>query len=404
MKFQCKFYDKQRRMALDKIITGKEYDVELFAEKNGYDVLEKTPILEKKRISATFGNARRLNDRDLYVFCRSLGTLINSGTPLPKSLYFCAKKFEGVIVQKLETMGRESHLGIPIADAAKNSGLFDEYFIGMLEMEKDGVNLIEILYSCAEYYKDQGDLKSTLLSKFTMPVILVSAACLVATGMQYKHTPFIQKQYKMMRIKPGEDMVTYFSFSSGYRSVFPFVVLALVIVCIIAYKNHKFRSLVIGIICSLWKKLRVLIQVLREYNFVCSFHLQKSSKQNDVTALRRSSSVLKGTPLESEILTCAEKLKDGISLHTALKTYTSLGEQSLFFIDVGTQGKALLADQLKELKLILKEDMNIVIDRLASQVTRVGFAVVFFLILALAGLLLWPTSQMQSQFLEQMGR
>lgn len=113
--------------------------------------------------------------------CRTLGSMLNSGVPLLKSLDVVTRKTGDSRCQAaLAEVTTQVRAGTDLAAAFRQQGrYFPEIFIDMVDVAEQSGNLPEVLSGMAEHYENLIRLRRSFLSAIAWPVIQLVAAILI---------------------------------------------------------------------------------------------------------------------------------------------------------------------------------------------------------------------------------
>lgn len=131
--------------------------------------------------------APRASWKTLSLWCRSLGTMLNSGVSLVKALQIAGgqtanPKFAGV----MRTVGDELKSGEDFATALKNQGgYFPDLVTDMVLVAEHTGALPEVLTGLADHYENLIRLRKLFLGQIAWPVLQLLAAIFIIAGLIY---------------------------------------------------------------------------------------------------------------------------------------------------------------------------------------------------------------------------
>jgi type IV pilus assembly protein PilC len=121
----------------------------------------------------------------LSMFCRSLGTMLESGVPLLKALSVIGKQQRSEKARRiLENVHDELRKGSDIATALREHGTyFPELLVDMVNVAEQTGSLPEVLAGLASHYENLERVKRMFLGAIAWPVIQLVAAVFIIAGM-----------------------------------------------------------------------------------------------------------------------------------------------------------------------------------------------------------------------------
>jgi type IV pilus assembly protein PilC len=130
---------------------------------------------------------KRIPPKTLAILCRQLGTMLDSGIGLRKSILIATKKTMHTGTRSaMRDVADGVQEGRQIAECLREHGeFFPSLFIDMVEMSEQAGALPEVLLHLADHYENNERLKRELIQQITWPVIQLVAAILVIALLIY---------------------------------------------------------------------------------------------------------------------------------------------------------------------------------------------------------------------------
>ncbi|HSF66474.1 MAG TPA: type II secretion system F family protein [Nitrospiraceae bacterium] len=156
--------------------------------------------LEEKKGGAggfklSFGGG--LTDKDLVVFTRQFGTMINAGLPLVQCLEILSTQSENKILR--ETVGEvktQVEAGSTFSDALrKHPKIFDDLYVNLVHAGEVGGLLDTILTRLAKYIEKAMKLKGQIKSAMIYPASIMGVAVIVITVLMIFVIPIFAKMF-----------------------------------------------------------------------------------------------------------------------------------------------------------------------------------------------------------------
>ena len=107
-------------------------------------------------------------------FCRTLGTLVQSGVPILDALHII-KNATGnqVVANAVESVHASIKEGDTIADPLRASGVFDELVVNMIQVGEETGELDKMLVKIADTYDDEVDTLVSALMSLLEPFLII---------------------------------------------------------------------------------------------------------------------------------------------------------------------------------------------------------------------------------------
>ena len=147
-----------------------------------------------------------VTDKDIVIFTRQFGTMINAGLPLIQCLDILATQSENKTLRKaLADIKIQVEGGSTFADALrKHPKVFDDLFVNMVHAGEVGGLLDTILARLSKHIEKAMKLKSAIKSAMVYPGVIMSVAVIVITVLMIWVIPtFAQMFLEMSQGKQG---------------------------------------------------------------------------------------------------------------------------------------------------------------------------------------------------------
>ncbi|MBU1043003.1 MAG: type II secretion system F family protein [Candidatus Omnitrophica bacterium] len=137
-----------------------------------------------KSLNLKFGKSialsRKVKVDDLCIFARQLGTLLNAGVPLLRSLSVLAKQIDSASLRDaVEKIKEDIQSGSTLRDALdKHPKVFSSFWVNLVGTGEASGQLPSVLEQIAQYFESSGELQRKVVSALTYPAILL-VVCLV---------------------------------------------------------------------------------------------------------------------------------------------------------------------------------------------------------------------------------
>jgi type IV pilus assembly protein PilC len=164
-----------------------ELDAARRLQKNGYAPIS---ISNKQKLSAQAINfnierKKKIKSKDLALFCRQFGTMIDAGMPMIRALKSVGEQTDHSTMKKLlPQVGTDIETGISLAAAfGRHKKEFPDLMVAMISAGEISGTMPETMDELALTYEKDAKMKSKIVSALTYPVIVLGLAFVMITGM-----------------------------------------------------------------------------------------------------------------------------------------------------------------------------------------------------------------------------
>jgi type IV pilus assembly protein PilC len=229
-----------------------------------------TSLEEKKSgkggFNLSFGSG--LTEKDLIVFTRQFGTMINAGLPLVQCLEILSTQSENKVLR--ETVGEvktQVEAGSTFSDALRrHPKVFDDLYVNLVHAGEVGGLLDTILTRLAKYIEKAAKLKGQIKSAMVYPATIMGVAVVVITILMLFVIPIFAKMFLELsggRVGlPGPTQLVI-DISNFFRAYW-YIILGVIVGIIVGIK--KYYGTVRGrmVIDKLLLKLPVVGDLIRK--------------------------------------------------------------------------------------------------------------------------------------------
>jgi type IV pilus assembly protein PilC len=125
-----------------------------------------------------FGNI--IKKSSIARFCRTLGTLITSGVPILEALRIVKDAVGNeVIAEAIESVHGSIREGDTIADPLRQSGIFDDLLVNMIDVGEETGELDKMLMKISDNYDNDVDVAVESMSSLLEPLLIVGMGLMV---------------------------------------------------------------------------------------------------------------------------------------------------------------------------------------------------------------------------------
>ncbi len=194
----------------------------------------------KEGFKLSFGNG--MTEKDLVVFTRQFGTMINAGLPLIQCLEILSTQSENAALRKAvgEIKGSVEG-GSTFSDALRrHPKIFDDLYCNMVNAGEVGGLLDTILARLSKHIEKAMKLKSQIKSAMVYPAAICGIAAIVITVLMIWVIPVFEKMFKEMSggkmalPGPTQLVIDMSNFAQGNW----YIILGAIVVGVIAFKKY----------------------------------------------------------------------------------------------------------------------------------------------------------------------
>ncbi|MCS6897320.1 MAG: type II secretion system F family protein [Nitrospira sp.] len=141
-----------------------------------------------------------ISQKDLVVFTRQFGTMINAGLPLVQCLDILATQSENAVLKKaVAEIKTDVESGSTFSDALrKHPKIFDDLYVNMVHAGEVGGLLDTIMSRLSKHIEKAMKLKGQIKSALVYPSAIIGIAVIVITVLMIWVIPVFEKMFKEM--------------------------------------------------------------------------------------------------------------------------------------------------------------------------------------------------------------
>ncbi len=183
------------------------------------------------KFNLSFGSG--LTDKDLVVFTRQFGTMINAGLPLIQCLDILATQSENKVLREtVADVKNHVESGSTFSDALKkHPKVFDDLYVNMIHAGEVGGLLDTILTRLAKHIEKAMKLKGQIKSAMVYPIAIMGVAVVVIAVLMVWVIPIFAKMFAEMSGGkvglPGPTQLVI-DISNFFQSYIVYLVIAIV--------------------------------------------------------------------------------------------------------------------------------------------------------------------------------
>lgn len=183
-----------------------------------------------------------VSEKDLVVFTRQFGTMINAGLPLIQCLEILSTQSENAALRKsVGEIKVQVEGGSTFSDALrKHPKIFDDLYVNMVHAGEVGGLLDTILGRLSKHIEKAMKLKGQIKSAMVYPAAIVGIAAIVITVLMIWVIPVFEKMFKEMSggkmalPAPTQLVIDMSNFAQGNW----YIILGVIVAGVVAVKKY----------------------------------------------------------------------------------------------------------------------------------------------------------------------
>ncbi|MBU1087832.1 MAG: type II secretion system F family protein [Candidatus Omnitrophica bacterium] len=328
---------------------------------------------KSKSLNFKFGKSialsRKVKVDDLCIFARQLGTLLNAGVPLLRSLSVLAKQISSAPLRDaVEKIKEDIQSGSTLRDALdKHPKVFSSFWVNLVGTGEASGQLPSVLEQIAQYFESSGELQRKVVSALTYPAILMVVCFFSILVFVVKIVPVFANMFSGFgtALPPATQFVV--DLSNFLRKFFIPLIISIPAFIYFAKKVLKtskgrlyfdhFR-LKMPIFGSLFRNIAIA-------NFARGLGTMISSGVPILYALEIVTKTVGNRVIEDALEMVKDSVRDGKSIAEPLEQCGIFPPMVVLMVNVGEE-TGELADMLKHVAVFYEERISMVVERLSA--------------------------------------
>lgn len=311
----------------------------------------------------------RVKNDDLCIFARQLGTLLNAGVPLLRSLGVLGRQITSApLASAIEKIKDDIQSGSTLRDALdKHPKVFTKFWVNLVGTGEASGQLPSVLDQIAQYFESSGELQRKVVSALMYPLILIT----VCTGAILVFVVKIVPVFAEMFAGFGTELPPVTQFVVNLSEIlrkFAIPVMILTPIAIFLFTRllrtetgrlyfDKFR-LGLPVFGKLFRNIAVA-------NFARGLGTMIASGVPILYALEIVTKTVGNRVVEDALEMVKDSVRDGKSIAEPLEQTGIFPPMVVLMVNVGEE-TGELSDMLKHVAVFYEERVAMVVDRLSS--------------------------------------
>ena len=313
-------------------------------------------------------NQKKLDDLGVSAFCESMAMMLQAGIQTDEAvgLLQSEEKSGGIMEQGLAVMKEAVEQGVSLSAAMRESGIFPDYAIQMVEAGERSGRLESILFRLASYYTEQKGISEKLKNAVTYPAAMLTLILVVLAVMLILVLPAFTDVYERLTgslAASGYSYIRWAYFFCWLALAGMLLLAAGLMTGLLLWKNGKQEK----VRAVLYRNglCREILENMGMFRFTSALATFLASGELQDEAMRSSVPMTDCPPVEQKLKNCMLRMEEGHSIARAAY------DENLF---EPVYGRMLLAGErsgnlervLQRLTDLLEENCVNLVDRLVS--------------------------------------
>lgn len=356
-------------------------------------------LVKAHEVIKTQKERKSLPLKELAVFCRELGTMLDSGMDILSVLDVLVESAEKKEQKDLlNTIIQNLHTGMLLSDALEMQGkTFPGVMIYMVKAGEASGRLSEVMLNLAQRFEKENKIEKKIKTAMIYPSILTGVSVIVVIAIFTIIMPTFQDVFENVELP---TITKWIMFSSNwFIEHLVFVIVGVIVLCgviAVGMKTPQFQEV--------WSKIKLRLpkigrftRIIYTSRFARSLGMLYASGVNIITAVELSASTLNNVYLEKQMVQVAQDLREGKYLSTAMQKVEGLDYKLIRGISVGEEsGK--LDNILSRLSDEYDEDAMQAVNRLLALMEPLLIIVLGIVVMIIVVSVLLPIYSMYSSY------
>ena len=263
---------------------------------------------------------KTLDELGVSAFCESMAMMVQSGiqTDEAVALLYSESRGGGILENALAEMKTLVEQGSSLAEAMKQTGIFPDYAVRMIETGESSGRLEDVLFRLARYYSDQKLMSEKLRGAVTYPAAMLMLVIAVLAVMLAIVLPAFRAVYDRLTGSLAASSYAYIRWAGVFCAA-ALVVMALLalslIVGLLLWKGGK-RSAVEAVLMKL-PRCRAILETNALFRFTSAAGTFLASGAMQDEAVLKSIPMADSPALEKKLNQIVSRMEEGHSLAQA---------------------------------------------------------------------------------------
>ena len=257
-------------------------------------------------------SGKKLDYLGVSAFCESMAMMVQAGIQTDEAITLLQSDRThsgGVLEEGLSVMKEQVDQGFGLAAAMKESGIFPDYALQMVEAGERSGRLEDILFRLSRYYADQKTISEKLHNAVTYPAAMLVLIIAVLAVMLVMVLPAFTDVYDNLTGSLAASSYSY------VRLAYGFCWFALILMLLLLWKSGKRKK-----VEAVLRKNRLcasLLESMGMFRFTSALGTFLASGEMQDEAVLNSLPMTDYEPVEEKLKRCVLRMEEGHSIAQA---------------------------------------------------------------------------------------
>ena len=264
---------------------------------------------------------KKLDELGVSAFCESMAMMIQAGIATDEAISLLQSDRtlgSGVLEQGLPVMKEQIDQGFGLAAAMKESGIFPDYALQMIEAGEESGRLEDTLFRLAVYYKDQKTISEKLHNAVTYPAAMLVLIIAVLAVLLVLVLPAFRDVYNNLTGSLAASSYSYVHWAFGFCwfALILMILLAAALVTGLVLWNNGKREQVEKLLRRS-KTCAAIFENMGMFRFTSALSTFLASGEMQDEAVLKSLPMTACPPVEEKLKRCVLRMEEGHSFAQA---------------------------------------------------------------------------------------
>ncbi len=316
------------------------------------------------------GLTDRISIKAVSVMSRQFATMVDSGLTIVRAIGVLAEQTEDkALAVVLMAVRQDVEQGTALSAAlAKHPKAFSPLYVAMVRAGEIGGNLDGVLLKLSTTIEKQVELRRTIKSAMSYPVVVLCVVVLIFFGMMIFIVPIFKKLFLQIKAPLPAPTLLLVDISNALLSIWAVVILACIVGCVVAFVKWAHTDSGKMTVDKVKLRLPVFGKLVHK-SALARFTSTLSSLVTSGVPLVEALDIVADTAgnkvVERALRDCREGIRNGKPLAATLAQHSVMPSMVTHMIDTGEQTGALDA-LLEKVAEFYESEVAAMVDSLTS--------------------------------------
>lgn len=262
---------------------------------------------------------KKIDELEKAQFCEQLEMILNGGLSVEEGLQAVIPQIKDVeYVNALKKILSDMEKGSSLSKALSTSGMYDSYFVHMVEVGETSGYLDKVFHELSLYYHRMYDTQEKVQNALTYPGILIMMMLAVIIVMLWKILPLFQSVLSSMGLQMSGTSLFLFETGKCFALISLVILVIAFGICLYIYISIRVSHTSFTKVLQKFIFTKSLAYDLSVVQFAYALSLLLNSGYRQEEALDMCSSMCEDIRVKEKIDAVSSGLKQGLSMKECL--------------------------------------------------------------------------------------